>query len=165
MRMQFWHSKRQGRNEFLKYVFRLWWVGTKETQQVTLRAHAVRAMVPWALPRRPLALPPWNFSRQSSSCREAFEGFLMAHSKCVFSWWRRLWHIPCSKQSRWLGLLMGDGERGPCVRGEVGATPSVSSTGHICDRNKPAGHGLLLNGLESTVWIVQSVPVVRGIRP
>lgn len=118
MRMQFWHSKLLGRNEFLKFIFRLWWVGTKQTQQLTLRARTVRAVVPWSLPHHPLGLPPWNSSRQGSSCREAFGGFLMAHPKRAFPWWTWLWFNPCSKQSWWLGLLMGDGERGLWVSGE-----------------------------------------------
>lgn len=102
VRMQFWHSKFRGGNEFLKYIFRLWWVRTKQTQQVTVQAWTVRAMVPWSLPHHPLGPPAWNFSRQSSSCREAFQRFLMAHPKRVFPWWRWLWHVPCSKQSHGL---------------------------------------------------------------
>lgn len=84
MRMQFWHSELNGWNEFLKYIFRLWWVRTKQTQQVTEWAHTVGVMVPRSLPHCPLALPPWNSSRQSSRFRKAFGRSLMAHCKRAF---------------------------------------------------------------------------------
>lgn len=74
MRMQFWHSKLKGRNEFLKSIFRLWWVRTRQTQQVTMRARTVRAMVPWSLPHLPLGLPPWDFSKVQAAGRP-LEGF------------------------------------------------------------------------------------------
>lgn len=160
MRMQFWHSELNGWNEILKYIFRLWWVRTKQTQQVTVRAHAVGAMVPRSLPHCPLALPPWNSSRQSSSCREAFGRFLMAHPKCAF---------PCGDGS---GKCLAPNRAGACcadLRWERGLWVRGSGSCVIWElhrshwwQNEASWTWAAFPWAGKSIWIVQLVSVVRG---
>lgn len=164
LRMQFWHSKFRRRNEFLKSIFRLWWVRTKQTQQVTVRAHT-ESNGPLVSAPSSLGFASMEFFQTKFKMQGGLWEVSHGPSQVCLPLVEMALACVLLQTKPWLGLLMADGERGLWVRGEVGATSSASFTSHICDRMKPAGHGLLFHGLENTSWIEQLVSVVRGVRP